>query len=188
MSRVISQKDEKAMAALGGPLDGPPGEAEWPLQLLLHLSATSRTLRRRLADLAARVGLTEHELLAVWLCLTAGRAQSELATMLGISPAQMSGLVERLRGRGFIELQRPAQDRRRHIWRTSACGREVLAGTVPGLQELSRELVGQLSEEERRALLALSQRLAGQGGASSAPAASQSPVAISVSCPSPHAA
>ena len=41
--------------------------------------------------------LSDSELLVVWLCSGGGRIQVELAAAIGISPAQMSGMVERLR-------------------------------------------------------------------------------------------
>jgi DNA-binding MarR family transcriptional regulator len=162
-------------------------DAQRLLELVLHLSATSRALRRRLAALAARVDLTEHELLAIWLCASAGRAQGELAATLGISPAQMSGLVERLRARGLVEREWLTHDRRRHVWRTSAGGREVLASAVPPLQELARELVRWLREEEQSSLAALCRRLASAdrpGLAGLADAASP----VFLPCLPPHAA
>ena len=53
-------------------------------------------LRRRLAEVAETFELSDTELLVVWLCSGGGRMQVELAAAIGISPAQMSGLVERL--------------------------------------------------------------------------------------------
>ena len=187
MSRYYRQKSGE-LATAGGPSDRLPAEAERLLQLLVHLSVTSRTLRRRLAELASRGDLSEHELLVIWLCVAAGRVQSELAATLGISPAQMSGLVERLRARGLVELQRLVQDRRRHVWRTSGHGREVLRNAVPRVQELARDLMHRLSEEEQQMLLTLCQRLAGACGHTATGAAPTPSAAAVVPCPSAHAA
>lgn len=188
MSRQYQEKQENSPAAVGGSPGALPAEAERLLELLLHLSTTSRTLRRKLAGLAARIDLTEHELLTVWRCVAAGRVQSELAATLGISPAQMSGLVERLRARGLVELERRTQDRRRHVWRTSPGGHAGLAEAVPHLHELARDLARGLSAEEQQTLLVLCQRLAGAGRpAATGPAAAAVAKAF-LPHPSPSAA
>lgn len=186
MSSHCLQK-HSALAAAGEPPDRLPAEAERLLQLVVHLSTTSRTLRKRLAELASQGDLSEHELLVVWLCVSTGRVQSELAATVGVSPAQMSGLVERLRARGLVELQRMPQDRRRHVWRTSAHGRQVLARTVPHLQKLARDLMHRLSDEEQRMLLTLCQQLASACGHTSGSAPTPF-AAVVVPCSPPHAA
>lgn len=143
----------------GGPPDGDSLEAERLLQLVFRLGVASRTIRRRLAGLAGQFDLGEHELLVLWQCRTGGRAQSELAVALGISPAQVSGLVDRLREEGLLELQRQDQDRRRHVWRLSLAGRQRLMQAMPHLEAMARELSRELSSEDQQRLLTLCQRL-----------------------------
>ena len=99
-----------------------------PDERLMHLvhrtSGAGRLLRRLLADLAATAGLSDAELLLVWLCTgqSQGWVQVDLAIAVGLSPAQTSGMVERLRQRGLIEMQRLATDRRRQVWRATTTG------------------------------------------------------------------
>src|SRR4051794_32867507 len=71
------------------------------LRLIHWLGAAGRQLRRRLLEVAETFELTDTELLVLWLCCGRGYVQVELAGALGISPAQMSGMVERLRNRNL---------------------------------------------------------------------------------------
>src|SRR6187397_1426750 len=79
--------------------DAPP---ERLLRLAHWTSTASRHLRRRIAEATSELDLSETELVIVWLCSGGGRVQVDLAAATGISPAQMSGLVERLRSRGLV--------------------------------------------------------------------------------------
>src|SRR6188768_3581281 len=69
-------------------------QADRLLKLVHWTSAASRHLRRRLAEVAESIGLSDSELLVTWLCCGGGRIQVELAGAIGMSPAQMSGMVE----------------------------------------------------------------------------------------------
>lgn len=130
------------------------------LRLVHWTSAASRHLRRRLAEIADTVSLSDTELLAVWLCDRGGRVQVELAAALGVSPAQMSGLVERLRSRGLVAMHRLAGDRRRQVWRTTAAGQVLLASAAEGLNELAAAISGTLTGDEQQAAQSLFERLA----------------------------
>src|SRR5688500_1434487 len=82
---------------------GPPPDAA--LLMVIHrVSSAGRALRRVLADQATSVGLSDAEVLVVWLCGPRGMVQGDLATAIGVSPALMSGTVERLRQQGLIEM------------------------------------------------------------------------------------
>src|SRR5688572_10345792 len=86
------------------------------LQLVLHAGAITRAGRRRLAEQVAGCELSEQEFLVLWLCdeqAQSHRGQGELAEAIGVSAAQMSGLVERLRRRNFLRFERLGTDRRR---------------------------------------------------------------------------
>src|SRR6478752_5908652 len=86
------------------------------LRLVHWTSNASRHLRRRLTEITSALDLSDTELIVVWMCSGDGRVQIDLVGSTGISPAQMSGLVERLRGRGLVAMHRQAGDRRRQIW------------------------------------------------------------------------
>src|SRR5262245_11571676 len=77
-------------ASCAAPLDA-------TLLVLIHrVSSAGRALRRLLAVQAVAIGLSDAELLVVWLCTSRGMIQGDLATAIGVSPALMSGTVERL--------------------------------------------------------------------------------------------
>jgi DNA-binding MarR family transcriptional regulator len=89
---------------------------------------------RELGALVRPVGLVEAEFRLLWaLAMPAGGeaavhlGQSGLADELAVSPAQVSGLVERLRSRGLIESSLVGGDRRRQAWRLTKTGEQVIA-------------------------------------------------------------
>lgn len=135
-------------------------KAEGLLRLIHWTSAAGRQLRRRLADVAAEFDLTDTELLVVWLCSGSGRVQVELAGSLGVSPAQMSGLAERLRSRGLVAMHRPALDRRRQIWLTTGSGAALLERVAGHLDAIAAEIADALADDQQRSAQSLCQRLA----------------------------
>jgi DNA-binding MarR family transcriptional regulator len=139
------------------------------LRLIHWTSAASRHLRRRLAAIAHSFDLNDSELLVVWLCSGSGRVQVDLAGAIGVSPAQMSGMAERLRARGLVAMQRPAMDRRRQVWRTSAAGKTMLSQAAVHLCDLADSLNGSLSGDQQQAAQTLCERLAEAVSTSSGP-------------------
>jgi DNA-binding MarR family transcriptional regulator len=148
--------------------NGPRPEAPERLLSLIHkASSAGRALRRLLAEQAAAVELTDAELLVVWLCGdTAGRGvvQGDLASAIGVSPALMSGTVERLRQQELIEMQRCSIDRRRQVWRTTDRGRVVLERIGPQLVRLCQRLDARLPVEDQQTVRRLCERLFAAAG------------------------
>ncbi len=139
----------------------PPGDDRL-LRLVERTSSAGRALRRLLADQAAAVQLSDAELLVVWLCgesASHGMVQGDLALAIGVSPALMSGLVQRLLERGLIEMQRSTVDRRRQVWRSTASGRGLLAELRPVLGHLAQQLDRQVSPNDQLAAQGLCERL-----------------------------
>ena len=151
--------------ASGGASCPPAGDAhaERLLRLVHWTSAASRQLRRRLAEVAQAIDLSDAELLVVWLCRGDGHVQVELASAIGISPAQMSGLVERLRARGLVAVHRQAMDRRRQVWRTSPEGESLLGEVAGQLHDLAAAVGTLLTADEQQAVLSLCEHLVGSG-------------------------
>lgn len=145
------------------------------LQLVLHTGAVTRAGRRRLAEQVADCDLSEQEFLVLWLCGDQSlmhRGQGELAEVVGVSAAQMSGLVERLRRRSLLRFERLGTDRRRQVWQLTDEGHSLLAELCQLLSSQAAELRGQLTSAEQLQLLALLERwlpaaAADQGGPSS---------------------
>jgi DNA-binding MarR family transcriptional regulator len=133
--------------------------AERLLTLVHWTSAASRHLRRRLAEVAGASDLSDAELLVLWFCHGGGQVQVELAAAIGISPAQMSGVVERLRSRELVAMHRSATDRRRQVWRTTAAGETLLAEIAGQLEAVAATIQGGLTTAEQHAVESLCQRL-----------------------------
>lgn len=150
---------DPAAGDLPAPLGGSP-PAEQLLALIHWMSAASRQLRKKLGDVAAGSDLSDSELLVVWLCGGPGRVQVELAAAIGVSPAQMSGLVERLGQRGLVAMHRPARDRRRQLWKTAPAGQALLAQVAAPLAGLAATLGERLAPREQDLVQSLCKRLA----------------------------
>ena len=88
--------------------------------------------------------MTEPEFRLLWLLAQPrdgrpGNAtfdQAELAELLVVSPAQVSGAVERLRSLGMLDRTTDQRDRRRQLWRLADGGRELLAAVVTSVVDL----------------------------------------------------
>ncbi len=158
----MNRTDRIAMdaAALDDQLPSGASPPDRMLRLVHWTSSASRQLRRRITDIAAGLELSDTELIVVWMCSGEGRVQVDLAGSTGISPAQMSGLMERLRSRGLVAMHRQAHDRRRQIWRATPAGQAVLVTAAENLGELAAGLGEHLDAEEQLLTQSLCQRLA----------------------------
>ena len=142
------------------PAIAPIAQSDAALLVLIHrVSSAGRALRRLLAEQATAVGLSDAEVLVVWLCGPRGIVQGDLATAIGVSPALMSGTVERLRQQGLIEMHRVPVDRRRQVWRTTEQGQHILASLRPLLVELAQQVESRLPATELALARDLCERL-----------------------------
>lgn len=99
--------------------------------------------------IARRASLTPNELRALEQLMDGPVGPAELARVLGVSSAAVSGIVDRLEQRGHAERSAHGTDRRRTAVTISESGRrEVAAYLMPMFRELARLDAG-LSEEER---------------------------------------
>lgn len=102
----------------------------------LAAANTLLQLRRRLQlcdsllhPLLVSQQLEPRELLLLWVCQRQGNrfsSQHEIARFLGVSPALVSGLADRLRRRGLLVGVRGPHDRRRQQWNVSPEGNDAL--------------------------------------------------------------
>jgi DNA-binding MarR family transcriptional regulator len=91
-----------------------------------------------LEEQTRRYGLSEPELALLWACRKAppgGRGQRELAEELAVSPAHVSGLVERLRRAGLLRARTAEEDRRRRLWQLTPAGIATWHAILNGLAE-----------------------------------------------------
>ena len=107
--------------------------------------ATGRGLARRLGVAVREFQLSEAEFRSLWLlheqvklAKQTGLTQNSLAHHLGISPAQVSAIVEKLRSRQFINTIADDHDRRRQRLRLTSLGSKQFESVVAAVSLLSR--------------------------------------------------
>ena len=107
--------------------------------------ATGRALARQLAAALRKHDYGETEFRLLWLLrersdisAAASTEQSALAEQLGISPAQVSAIVEKLRTQRAITPVTDRKDRRRQLWQLTASGREGFEAIVAAVGPLTR--------------------------------------------------
>ncbi len=128
----------------------------------LHL-ADAMICKELNATLVARVGcsLLEHDLLA-WISIASSerRRMAELAELLQVTPGGLTRIVDRTVQRGWIQRDRPADNRREvHAVLTNA-GRDILRAARPHYAAVLQEMIaGQFGDADLTALLGLSQKL-----------------------------
>lgn len=104
------------------------------INAVCRLAAEGKLAARRIAAWLGGSEINEPEFRLLWLL--AGTAssdvlavpldQADLAEQLVVSPAQVSGAVERLRSLGLVERVQHQRDRRRQLWRVTEAGDELL--------------------------------------------------------------
>src|SRR5690606_36748992 len=100
-------------------------------------------------------GLTTLQLLILQtLAVENELTASQLARCVSLSAATLSGVLERLAGRGLVSRSRDEQDRRRHWMRLEPAGRAVLAEAPSLLPRHVMERYAALEVWLRHALMA----------------------------------
>lgn len=132
-------------------------------ELVRGLHCCSRHLRGHLAKHLAPAELSDSEFLLLWTCESrSGESltQALVAEAIGLSPAQMSGLVDRLRRRELLEVIRSVDDRRRHDLQVTAAGRRAVSTALQCLEMLAAQADRVCSPRQRQDLQRLAQDLA----------------------------
>jgi DNA-binding MarR family transcriptional regulator len=97
------------------------------------------------------------------LALYPGSSASEVSDRSAMDKVAVSRAVARLLERGFIRRETHGDDRRRSMLALSSAGRQVYETVAPLVNEMEGRLMSTLSEEERRVLESLIDRLAKDG-------------------------
>ena len=98
------------------------------------------------------------------LAATPGITQQALASALGALPSRLVALVDELEAKGWVERQSDDEDRRRYSLRLTERGVAALQSIGRIAREHQQKLLAALSEEERRQLARLLQRVANEQG------------------------
>jgi len=94
--------------------------------------ADGRLAARELAAWVAGAGVSEAEFRLLWTLFHGDLSlnQAELASRLAVSPAQVSGAVERMQASGLIDGASDAADRRRQLWRLAPAGSRLIRAVL----------------------------------------------------------
>lgn len=113
------------------------------VEMIQMASGCGRGLRRSIADSLSDLDLNDSEFFVLFSChrnTREGAAQRELASAVGLSPAQLCGLVERLGRRGLMTSYRDETDRRKQFWRLTEAGRQLLLQALDQLNSVAQRL------------------------------------------------
>jgi DNA-binding MarR family transcriptional regulator len=104
-----------------------------------RLTIAGKLALRDIAGWTAHAGVNETEFRLLWLLIQKSQSQNadrracdqaELAHELAVSPAQVSGVIERLRQRELVERVLGVGDRRRQLWRLAPSGEQLVRAVV----------------------------------------------------------
>lgn len=129
---------------------------DW-IHLVERLAVCSRLLRAGLDARMAACDLNPSQFSILWVCdhAESGAGQSQLADLLAVSPAHVSGLVEQLRRRRLLAGHRPPSDRRRQLWRLTPQGRQLVESVLAAIRTWAVQVDVRLPAKASHALMHL---------------------------------
>ena len=86
-------------------------------------------------------------------------SQNQLGRLVSVDVATIKGVVERLKDKGFLELRRDPNDRRRTLVSLSQAARALIPEFHAAGHEITRATLAPLDEGEARVFLELLERL-----------------------------
>ncbi|MEJ2080110.1 MAG: MarR family winged helix-turn-helix transcriptional regulator [Acidobacteriota bacterium] len=123
-------------------------------RILWSLRKISRAIHLHSRALMLQCGLTGPQLIVLRQLNRDGQVPIGcLARSVSLSQATVTGIVERLANRGYVERTRDPIDRRRMLVRCTAAGRNTAEVAPPLLQERFTEQLGKLEDWEQHMLL-----------------------------------
>ncbi|MDB5571588.1 MAG: putative Transcription factor, MarR family [Hyphomicrobiales bacterium] len=106
--------------------------------------------------------LTPRQAAAMWELRRAGSlSQAELGAAIGMEPANVHGLVERLRKKALVLSQRDGADPRRLRIGLTEAGAAIAAGLAQTARDAEREALARLSGAEQDTLVELLRKMLG---------------------------
>lgn len=111
-----------------------------------HAAAAGKLAVRDIGEWLQGDSISEPEFRLLWLLSRQGRGkgrealdQAQMAERLVVSPAQVSGAVERLRSAGLLERVEATGDRRRQVWQVTVSGEQLLQRIVDRVASLGSQ-------------------------------------------------
>ena len=86
-------------------------------------------------------------------------SQNQLGTLVAMDAATIKGVIDRLKARGLVELDRHEGDKRRVMVRLTSEGRQAVEKLIPFARSITAETLEPLSAREAETLLKLLARL-----------------------------
>lgn len=110
---------------------------------------TNRYMRRHASDAWMRLNLTVPQVKSLFFIVDEGGTNSrKLATALGVTPPNVTGIVDRLVDQGLVTRQENPQDRRMSTLLASPKGEELVADLRERTGERMAEVLDHLTAEE----------------------------------------
>ena len=156
---TMTQRDTKSETR--GLLDDTKSETRGLLEETLAsppflLAILGEAVMPRLRAACAALDLTPRRFHLLLLLHDKGpMSQTDLHQAMRIDPSALVQLLNPLEATGLVARRREAWDRRRHVVSLTAAGERRLVEAAEALSELEEELLGALTGEQRRQLVAL---------------------------------
>lgn len=123
--------------------------------------ATAVFDRAHSAELAPhRITLRQFNILTVLKRADGALTMAELGAAVAVRPGNLTGVVDSLRQRGFVDCELNPDDRRSFLVSITDDGQEFLASFLPGHWKHLQRLTAGLTLEERETLVRLHDKLA----------------------------
>ncbi len=115
--------------------------------------AAYRVMHRRISEMVAEEGLTQPQFQALRIVArTGGTSMREISSQLMVTPANVTGIVDRLESRGLITRGAHKTDRRTTIIELTPRGNALQERMTAKYRDFMQDALGVLSEEEQAAL------------------------------------
>ena len=111
------------------------------IEAIQQLHGLNRQFKNIFSEQLKPSQLTDSEFLVMWWCYQAEGepiVQGELAVQVGLSPAQLSGIVDRLNKRSLLHLTRSTRDRRCQLLQLTPEGIQSIQNALHCIRTLSQ--------------------------------------------------
>lgn len=118
--------------------------------------------QRHVAIFASRIAdLTPPQFAALARLYEIGEtSQNQLGQMIAMDAATVKGVIDRLKSRGYVSLQKHDTDKRLLLVSLTAAGREAVEGLIPLAKTITEETLTPLTQKEAAQFLRLLGKIA----------------------------
>lgn len=125
-------------------------KTEIPIWVLMKI--TEKEIERRLNDKAVELGLTSAQMQVLhFICRKSGEiCQKDMESRFDLTHATVSGIVDRLEAKGFIETKADARDKRRKVIFATPKAHACNEATHGYIINSDRQMMHGFTEEEQK--------------------------------------